>query len=218
MTTASIAIPNPVEMLLNGMADLTKALNLVAGNQERLIAGQAAAMEKLEGGATATSGRKPRGSSSSSSSKPAEAAEPVVAAPVVETKPAVHVLLASPNASTKKNAKGEDEATGAYRAAAFTREELKNETIGWLGDTTDAAERKARMEFVKAMADHFGVKQLLAADGGISEPEQFKQALFYLRRKRAGLAVNFSQDYDFDADPLADTTPEPAAEDVDALG
>jgi hypothetical protein len=76
-----------------------------------------------------------------------------------------------------------------------------------------------RAAFVGEVAQHFGVQKPFDPTNGITDPEQLKQTLFFLRRKRDGLKVDFSADYDFDGDPLADQTldVEPAAEE-DPLG
>lgn len=215
------------KLLSTAFSPLIEALNRNSSNLERVIAGQEAAMAKLEtaaGGATTRTRRSIKATDAVTTSDSANLGpngEDVVpeTKPAVTTAPTVHTLLASANGETKKNAKNEDEPTGNYRAGEFSRQEVKNEFIGWLGDTTDANERKARAAFVGEVAQHFGVQKPFDPTNGITDPEQLKQTLFFLRRKRDGLKVDFSADYDFDGDPLADQTldVEPAAEE-DPLG
>ncbi len=230
------------------LADLIASVSAntvaVLANNEHLtsvVAGQEAAMAKLDGASGGAVARKPRETAAAKAAREAaevtaatgtgEAApvvtpadqQPVQPAPVVEQAVTqavtAHALLAKPNAEMKKNAKQEDEPTANYRASDFTRQEVKNEFIGWLGDTTEVDERKARAAFVGEVAQHFGVQKPFDPTSGISDPEQLKQTLFFLRRKREGLKVDFSADYNFDGDPLADQSTDAAEDDgMDALG
>lgn len=216
------------KLLATANAPLIEALNRNSDNLERVIAGQEAAMAKLEG-ATGTSTRRPRQTKAEKEAEAAAAAsdgeidaKPVEKTPEPKT---AHPLLAKPNGETApvKNPKtgtNEDTPTANYRASDFSREQVKNEFIGWLGETDDPEVRKERAGFVGAIGQHFGVKQPFHPEDGLADDEQRKQTLFYLRRKREGLKVDFSTDYDFDADPLADQTEDSdSAEDgFDALG
>lgn len=214
------------ELLGTVAAPLIEALNRNSDNLERVIAGQEAAMAKLEGATGGIAARAPRKTKAEkdaeaaaattdtpSTSTPAAAEEPV-AAPTPEP---AHPLLAAPNGETKKNGKGEDEPTANYRASDFSRDQVKNEFIGWLGETTDADARKERAGFVGAIGQHFGVTKPFDPTNGLPGDDARKQTLFFLRRKRDGLPVNFSQDYDFDlhhADPAHGAE----EEEIDPLG
>lgn len=216
--------------LMSGVSALTEATMRNNELLERVVAGQEAAMAKLEGGAAAP--RKPR--ETAAEKKTREAAEAAAAATgTTENPPAVeqvrdapppenvHPLLAAANGekAPKVNArtqKTEDVPTGNYRAADFSRDEVKNEFIGWLGEKPEVDEIKARQAFVQELGAHFGVKQVFA-DGALDE-EQRKQALFYLRRKREGLKADFSADYNFDGDPLDDQSADGEDDGFDALG
>ncbi len=226
--------------LIEALDRHTAALTRQSDLTERVIAGQEAAMAKLEGGAAAAP-RKPRETAAEkkareaaeaagttttaadttpSTSTPAAGEKPVVATTADPIEP-VHPLLLTPNTETKpvKNPKTdamEDTPTANYRASDFTRDQVKNEFIGWLGDTTDPDERKRRAGFVAAIGQHFGVAKPFDPTNGLVDDEQRKQTLFFLRRQREGLKVDFGTDYDFDADPLADQTVE--ADEVDPLG
>lgn len=89
---------------------------------------------------------------------------------------------------------------------------------GWLKSTEDASEVAARGDQLKSILAHFGVSALVGEKGITGEDER-RQALFFVTRFKEGLTVDFSADYDFDADPLTqgNTEPAPAAED-DLLG
>lgn len=203
--------------LITTTASHTAALATNTAILECVVAGQEAAIARHDAGGGTTT-RTTRARKAATDTPPAGEAEqePATEEPAVE----VHALLADANGATQKNAKGEDEPAAAYRAGAFTRDQVKNEFIGWLGETSDADVRKERAGFVGAIAQHFGVKLPFAPEGGLTDEEQFKQTLFYLRRKREGLKVDFAVDYDFDSDPLADQTLDGDAADdgLDALG
>lgn len=214
------------------LAANTAAVEKNTEHLARVIAGQEAAMAKLEGGAA-----RPK-RESAAEKKAREAAEALAgssttdqggstqsAAPEEPAGPDIHPLLVGAKHVTAKvvnpktNAE-EDTPTADYRAGDFSRDEVKNEFIGWLGETTDPEVRKERAQFVAAIGQHFGVKLPFHPTEGLTDDEQRKQTLFFLRRKREGLKVDFGAEYDFDGDPLADQSVEgePATDDFDALG
>lgn len=158
-----------VEAFFNGMEALTQALNRVADNQERLIKGQEAAIEKLEGAKpTSTRGRKAK--------EPVEEAAPAAAAVEPEAPTATF-----PHLTIK------------------TEDALKAHISAWTGGTEDAAEKAARVQFLKDMAAEFGCAPKFSEFA--AEPERLKKSVFYVDRKKAGLPVDFGADYDFDGDP-----------------
>lgn len=203
----------------------TAATEKNTGILEQVLAGQAAALAKLEGGSSTRTTRK-TAAEKKAEEEAAKAGAGAGGAPTggnagSNTDTAVpHPLLANPNGDTHKvkNKDGveEDAPTANFRAADFSRDQVKSEFVGWLGEVS-GDERKERQGFVKELGNHFGVAQIFAADGGLDE-EQRKQALFYLRRKREAMKVDFSADYNFDGDPLADLTPADEPEEEDALG
>ncbi|AOR76518.1 hypothetical protein [Novosphingobium resinovorum] len=166
------AAPLTIDALFSSIIALTAALNRTADNQERLIAGQQAAIEKIEGAKTTTTrARKPKDDA------PAATTTATEKAPEVE---AVKSFL--PDIKT-----GDGDA-------------LKAHIQPWLGavakGTPEAAER---VGFLKAIAEHFGVE---AKFGPLAEgDDRLKQTLFYFERKKAGKPVDFKVDYDFDGDP-----------------
>lgn len=108
-------------------------------------------------------------------------------------------------------------AAAAAKAAPPAKPAISDDTIrdlagGWLKATDDKAERAVRSDFVKSMLAHFGTKTLVGPDG-IQDAEARGQAVFYLKRKVAGSAVDFNAEYDFDGEPNQGDEPE-AEEDL----
>ncbi len=206
------------------IAALTANTNATAANTailERVVAGQESALAKL--GADA-----PRAKRETAAEKKArEAAEKAAGGATTGngTIPAADgpVMLTTPaNNETKLNDKQQQEPTPAWRASDFSEAQVKGEFIGWLGDTSDADERKARAAFIASIAQNFGVAKPFGPEG-MKDDEQRQQALFYLRRHREGVPVDFAADYDFDDDPLqgaSDAVDDAAAggSDIDDLG
>ena len=209
--------------LIAGVSRLAVATETNSAHLERVIAGQEAAMAKLEGGAVSGTTRKPRQpkAADTPAAEPAAAVESTPTTAAAAETPHPLLAAANPEKAPKKNPRSgvtEDAPTKNYRAGDFSRDEVKNEFLGWLGENPDADEIKARQAFVVELGNYFGVKQVFA-DGALDE-EQRKQALFYLRRKREGLKADFSAEYDFDGDPLADQSTDDASggDGFDALG
>lgn len=91
------------------------------------------------------------------------------------------------NAGTDKNAQPVPAEISADQAkAAFG---------GWFGETDDEGERGNRREFVEQMVGALGAKV------GDLDLTGRRKAIFFLRRKRAGIDVDFSAAYDFDGSP-----------------
>lgn len=161
------------------MKELVAALKITGENQERLIAGQAAAIAKVEEGkAPATRTRKPRGSEAEPA---ATAPEVAVAAPASE---AADAAVAVPSFDDlkligqdflKKNLPGSD----------------KNPSVEELG---------RRKDFLTAVNNHFGVSKFWTPESELSDAQRI-QAAFFVKRKHAGKDVDFSADYAWDQDP-----------------
>lgn len=83
----------------------------------------------------------------------------------------------------------------------------------WLQGTNDAAVRGERAGQVQAMLQHFGSPTIAGEKSTLDESQRY-QVTFYVARMIAGLPVDYSQDYDFDGDPLFDQQPEAAADDL----
>lgn len=89
--------------------------------------------------------------------------------------------------------------------AGVTGEQAAGAFGAWFGETDDETERAARRAFVGSIVSTLGAK--------ISELDEAgrRKAIFYLRRKRAGMEVPFDVEFDFDGSPTQDV-PEAAAE------
>lgn len=118
---------------------------------------------------------------------------------------------AKPARASRKAADPEPEAKAEPKAAepaaaakdtppAVTQEMLKTEALALRNGTEDEALRANYGQFLVAMTAHFGAKALTGPDG-LNDPDQLKQAIFFVKRKAAGAEVDFSADYDFDGDP-----------------
>lgn len=162
---------------------LIASLGTTAANQERLIAGQAAAIEKVEGGkapAARTRGR------------PAKADEPA----------------ATESGAGAAAAASESEPAGP-NVRVVSEDDLRTLAAGWMKEQTTDTDRTTVGEFLKAVAENFGKKKLVGPvvegkehlGAGISDPDHVKEAWFFISRKKAGLSVDFSGDYDYDGDP-----------------
>lgn len=162
---------------------LTEVLKQQIAVTERVVAGQAAAIEKLEAAKPASAGTRTRRSSKDDA--PAD-------------------TKAEGNAQPADTASGAADASSASDAKSFLpdvkdADGLKAHVGAWTGATEDADERAKRVGVLKAMAEHFGCAPKfaeLAADA-----DRLKQALFFIERAKAGLPIDFKADYDFDADP-----------------
>lgn len=127
------------------------------------------------------------GNSESTDTKAADTSEAKAEETSTSTAPAADDKNAQP---VPKGVTGE-QAAGAFGA--------------WFGETDDEDERAARRAFVGKIVATLGDK--------ISELDEAgrRKAIFYLRRKRAGLEDNFEAAFDFEGSPTQDV-PEAAAE------
>lgn len=168
---------------------LIAALGTTAANQERLIAGQTLAIEKVEGGkaptTTRTRARSSKADDADTGSKGA------AAAPVSEPEPV------GPN------------------VRVVSEDDLRTLAAGWMKEQTTDTDRTTVGEFLKSVAENFGKKKLVGPvvegkehlGAGITDPDHIKEAWFFISRKKAGLTVDFSADYDWDADPTQGGAP-----------
>ncbi len=90
--------------------------------------------------------------------------------------------------------------------AGVTGEQAAGAFGAWFGETDDEDERAKRRAFVGQIVSTLGAK--------ISELDEAgrRKAIFYLRRKRAGLADDFEAAFDFDGSPTQDVPEAAAAE------
>lgn len=167
---------SPNMSLEEALLEHTAALKENTEILKRVVAGQQAALDKLDGAKASGSTGRGRGKKEEPAAQEPEKAPEPTPTPEPETTsflPAIKV--------------GDDEA-------------LKAHVQPWLGAAEKGTpEATARVDFLKDAAKELGVNPKfteLAADA-----DRLKQFLFFFERKKAGLEVNFSADYDFDGDP-----------------
>lgn len=71
----------------------------------------------------------------------------------------------------------------------------------WMGGITDAAARQAAADKLTEVLTHFASPKLTGPESTLDDEQRY-QTYFFIERIIAGKPVNFSADYDFDADPL----------------
>lgn len=155
---------------------LIAALGTTAANQERLIAGQAAAIEKVDAGKSPATATRTRG-------RPAKTEN-------------------ADTASEAPAAAAASEPTGR----TVSEDDLRTLAAGWMKEQTGDTDRTTVGEFLKSVAENFGKKKLVGPvvegkehlGSGLSDPDEVKQAWFFISRKKAGLPVDFGSDYDWD--------------------
>lgn len=119
-----------------------------------------------------------------------EAAEQAVETETKEVTPAA-----------EKSAAASTEDKNAQPVPANVTGEQVSKTIGaWFGETDDEGERAKRRAFVEQVVKKFGKRV------GEFDTQQARQAVFYLRRHRAGIEVDFDGSYDFEGSPTQETS------------
>lgn len=172
--------------LEQAMVDVAAALNANTAILERVVAGQEAAMAKLEG-AKAPAARTPRAKKDDATTGAADA-----------------------GAAGAAEAAAEKPKPAAAAAAVLTQDDLKTVAMDWRNGTAEGStERAAANTFFTELAAHFGVAKFVGPEG-INDAEQIKQAIFLVKRKKEGLSVDFAADYDFDGDPCQGAESDPA--------
>lgn len=194
----STQTPGILEALLAAIVADTASRDRNNELLERVVAGQAAAIEKIEAPKT-----------------PRKKAEPAAA---TEQQAADQ---APPAAETTQAAAAEQQAPVETEV---TDEDVKNAALAWMAkedpagaadpSKKDAAKRGECAKKLMEIVASFGLGGKLTGPESQLDAEQRKQALFFIRRWSAGLEVNFSADYDFDGDP----TQGAAAAEEDPLG
>lgn len=191
----------------------TEALKAVAANQDRLIAGQAAAIEKVEAS-------KPK--RETKAEKEAREKAEKAAADAGADDNAGNADTAEP-AST---ASGDTAAASATNDDGPTDEQLKATAVAWVGQAADDADKKARAGFLQTMArsllglgDDAGLVMLTGPDSKLTGDHR-KKAVFFIKRahKLGGIEhVNLAAPYEFDLEPNQDE-PRVESADFDPLG
>lgn len=156
---------------------LTEVLKQQIAVTERVVAGQAAAIEKLEAAKPSSAGTRTR----------KQKEEPAAAADEGKSNDAP--------ADTASGAADASSASEEKKPAHPTGADLEAHIKAWTGSTDDADERAKRVAVLRDIATHFGGK------GFAPLIENPREAYFYVERAKAGLTIDFKADYDFDGDP-----------------
>jgi hypothetical protein len=194
--TASTASSGDTEM---SVADIkTAAHQADKATLEQMLADEtggknrATAVKAIEAALAKLTEGKSDGPSAGASETPAETPNPAAATPSGQG--------ASPSDKNAQPVPGEISADQAK--AAFG---------GWFGETDDEGERGNRRSFVEEMVGALGAKV------GDLDLTGRRKAIFFLRRKRAGLSVDFAAAYDFDGSPTQELKVAAAAQPEDDL-
>ncbi len=170
-----MSIESKIDDLIAAVAANTEAVAAQTAIQERLLVGQQAALEKIDGGKAAATGK---GKAATSRAKKAEEDKKKPADTESQEEDAK-------TASTEKDVEDEDFATYAK---------------AWLNSVKDgSAEYKRRGKLLMGILAHFGAGKMSELD-----KKNHHKALFFLKRDEAGMVVEFDADYDFDGDPAQD--------------
>ena len=185
-----MSLEQKLEEATNAMTALATIMEKVVHNQERLLAGQQAAIEKVAAGNPETAIRRRR--------KPKN---PDAETQTTEESPAA-TESGEQGATTASDTKAEKPAADTKATPKFADVAQK-----WLGKAEKGSdEYKARGAKLMGILGHFGA-------GKMSElPETAEdEAMFYLKRHVKGLTVTYGAAYDFAGDP---EQPEPEVVEV----
>lgn len=166
MSLETVLAENTAALIAHG-----ELLKQIDQNQQRLLAGQQTAIDKVE---------------------------PVKATRARKTKD--ETPATTTDTKTGEDAAVVEEKTGTTTTAAapVTAEQLKTFAQGWMvEDGKDSATYKERGPFLMDIQKHLGAEKLFQ----MTDADDLKKAMFFVRRKKAGLDVNFDVEYDFDGDP-----------------
>lgn len=183
---------------------LTAVLARVELNQERLLAGQETAIAKIEGAKPATA-RPSRTAKETTALSPQLDAAGTVLPPAgsAAQKPSVQAAPSEPELQLPK--------------PTVTDDDIKAAAGAWMAGKSDA-ERNAAATFMGDLLTEFGLAGTkLTGPQSKLDDEQRRQTLFFLKRKAAGLPVDFKADYDFSSDPTKENEPQGGV-DNDPLG
>lgn len=89
--------------------------------------------------------------------------------------------------------------------AEISADQAKQAFGGWFAETDDEDERAKRRAFVEQIVGALGAKV------GDLDLAGRRKAIFFLRRKRAGMDVDFSANFDFDGSPTQEVAAPAAA-------
>jgi len=194
-----MSIDTTVASVLAAIEAQTAALTRNSDLLERVVAGQEAAMAKLEGSPA------PARRSSRKAAEPA-AAEPAAASGNADTSSASDTASAAAAGSASEPA-----ATGVGPIVAEIGEDsekLKAFVGTWTGGTDDQTERARRVQLLKDIAAKLGVPTQFGA-----LIPHLSRVVFYIERDRAGATVDLTAEYDFAGDPAQEVAAAAAGDD-----
>lgn len=176
----------------------TEAVNRNSDLLERVIAGQEAAIAKIEGATGRSAGTRTRATTKTETQQ--------------EAKPEAAAAAEGKASSAQQGSENHLGITAFDNDSvrAYVQEEL-------IAKIEDAKAREALVkEFIlPVLCPHFGVKMPFGPEGLKTEEER-QQLVFYIKRHIAGLEVNLSQDYDYDG-PIDQGAAESSGGDADPM-
>jgi len=166
------------------LAETTAALNRNSDLLERVVAGQEAAIAKLEGATKTT--RAPRAKKED--------------APAAGESPAAEPADTGSGAESAGNASEPDAGPSGVAAIVASigdsKEKIEAYAKAWLDECESGSDgRKERVELLKGIATKLG------GTGFSGLLLDVKRAVFYIERAKTGAAVDLEAAYDFDGDP-----------------
>lgn len=204
-----MSLETKIEELTGTVAALTTIIQQQLAVQERLLAGQAKAIETVAAGNPAAPAKRGRkavekevSDTPNTSDEPADTASGADDASSAADEPASEVVEEKP-----KPAATEEKAKLTFAVAAKT----------WLDQKEQgSAEYKVRGKTIMGILGNFGAAKMSEVPA-----ENEDKAMFYLKRAASGLTINFDAEYDFEGDPKQDepvADAVPADEDEDIFG
>lgn len=198
-----MSLESKIDELMGALTAHTAALGANTAVLERVVAGQAAAMEKLEAGSgKAATGTRSRKAAAAPETPPAT--EPAAAAPEAPATAGKEPIPDAPQTTVCGVDVTSDDALRAHIAAYLNRD-------------TDAAARKERGGILATFLAEMGTKTFVG-DEGVKDINDRRRLAFYVARAAAGLPVDFAADYDFDGDPAQGDAPAADAGDEFQIG
>lgn len=179
---------------------LAEAIKAQTAITERVVLGQQAAIEKLEGAKAAATGTRTRRKAGDDAPSTPAAEDAGNAAPADTASGAAVASNASePKTNAVLDADGMKALCGAFTKAA-----------------ADDADRAARVAWLKSLAGYFFPNgDVVGTAALVATPDNAKKAEFFIERKKAGLDVDFGAEYDFDGDPKQEVASTGGGDDFD---
>lgn len=179
-----MSLETKIEELTGAVSALSALVATQVAIQERLVAGQAAALEKIDAGKDKVAAAPRR--SRAAKEEPEATATPKTAEP-------------APTESGAEDADSASNKPAAYSFADYTKAWLNSQEQG-------SAEYKRRGKLLMSILGNFGA-------GKISEVDEkhHAAAVFFVKRDEAGKTIEFDAEYDFAGDPAQELEADDAA-------